>query len=69
MKMEKRKLLLQSCCGPCSTVCIERLCEIYDVAYELILDTLMLDDYDSKLSNKVSSFKTFLYTLETCCGL
>lgn len=31
MKMEKRKLLLQSCCGPCSTVCIERLCEIYDV--------------------------------------
>lgn len=38
----------------------EQLCEIYDVAYELILDTLMLDDYDSKLSNKVSSFKTFL---------
>ena len=43
-----------------ATLTEEQLCEIYDVAYELILDTLMLDDYDSKLSNKVSSFKTFL---------
>ena len=29
--MLKPKLLLHSCCGPCSTVCIERLIESYDV--------------------------------------
>ena len=26
-----RKLLLHSCCGPCSTVCIERLKDLFDV--------------------------------------
>ena len=25
------KMLLHSCCGPCSTVCIERLKEKYDL--------------------------------------
>ena len=29
--MLKPKLLLHSCCGPCSTVCIERLIENYEV--------------------------------------
>jgi len=29
--MEKEKLLLHSCCGPCSTACIERLIPDYDV--------------------------------------
>lgn len=43
-----------------ATLTEEQLCEIYDVSYELILDTLMLDDYDLKLSNMVSTFKTFL---------
>lgn len=27
----KKKILLHSCCGPCSTVCIERLVDDYDV--------------------------------------
>lgn len=27
----KKKILLHSCCGPCSTVCIERLIDDYDV--------------------------------------
>ncbi len=27
----KKKILLHSCCGPCSTVCIERLLDDYDV--------------------------------------
>lgn len=29
--MNKQKLLLHSCCGPCSTVCIERLKENFDL--------------------------------------
>ena len=29
--MNKQKLLLHSCCGPCSTVCIERLMDNYDL--------------------------------------
>ena len=29
--MEKQKLLLHSCCGPCSTSVIERLKKIYDI--------------------------------------
>ena len=29
--MEKQKLLLHSCCGPCSTSVIERLQKIYDI--------------------------------------
>ena len=29
--MNKQRLLLHSCCGPCSTVCIERLKENYDL--------------------------------------
>ncbi len=28
---EKRKLLLHSCCGPCSTAVVERLAEEYDI--------------------------------------
>lgn len=27
----KKKMLLHSCCGPCSTVCIERMKDLYDV--------------------------------------
>lgn len=38
----------------------KELCQIYDVAYDLILDTLMLDDYDSNIANKVKSFKNHL---------
>lgn len=28
---ERKKLLLHSCCGPCSTACIERLHEYFDI--------------------------------------
>ena len=27
----KKKLLLHSCCGPCSTACIERLTDYFDI--------------------------------------
>lgn len=30
-KVSKKKILLHSCCGPCSTTCIERLASDYDV--------------------------------------
>ena len=29
--MAKKKILLQSCCAPCSTAVIERLAETYDI--------------------------------------
>lgn len=40
---EKKKLLLHSCCAPCSTACIERLSSYFDVTiyyYNPNLDTL-----------------------------
>lgn len=38
----------------------KEFCKIYDIAYELVLDTLMLDDYDKNLSREVVQFKTYL---------
>ena len=38
----------------------KEFCEIYDVAYELILATLILADYDENISNKVKNFKLHL---------
>lgn len=43
-----------------STLTEKQLCVIYDTAYELILDTLMLDDYDSNIAGKIVSYKAFL---------
>ena len=31
VRVTKNKLLLHSCCGPCSTACIERLRDIYKI--------------------------------------
>ncbi len=31
LKGEKKKLLMHSCCGPCSTACIERLKPFFDI--------------------------------------
>lgn len=31
MEEKKQKLLLHSCCGPCSTACVERLVDRYDL--------------------------------------
>ena len=31
LKGEKKRLLLHSCCAPCSTACIERLKDFFDI--------------------------------------
>ena len=36
------------------------LCKIYDIAYELVLDTLMLNDYDNYLKGEIIKYKSYL---------
>ena len=36
----KRTLLMHSCCGPCSTACIERLKDYFDITVYIIIRIL-----------------------------
>ena len=51
--MTKKKLLLHSCCGPCSTSCLERLFQDYDVTvfyYDPCINER--DEYEKRLGNQ-----------------
>ena len=38
----------------------KEFCKIYDIAYELVLDTLMLNDYEKEIASEVKGFKSYL---------
>ena len=51
---QKKKLLLHSCCAPCSTACIERLIEHFEIAvfyYNPNIDTL--DEFNLRANEQV----------------
>lgn len=49
----KPKLLLHSCCGPCSTVCVERLMESYDVTVYYYNPCIYpKEEYDKRLEEE-----------------
>lgn len=49
----KEKLLLHSCCGPCSTVCIERLKDLYDVTvYYFNPNIYPREEYEKRKENQ-----------------
>ena len=49
-KEVKPKLLLHACCAPCSSACIERICEAFDVTIFYSNDNIQpLDEYNLRL--------------------
>ena len=57
-KGERKKLLLHSCCAPCSTACIEKLKEHFDLTiyyYNPNIDTL--DEFNLRLKEQVKYCK------------
>jgi hypothetical protein len=54
----REKLLLHSCCGPCSTTCIERLMEYFDVTVLYYNPNIEpIDEYNHRKSEQIRLLK------------
>jgi len=54
LKVEKRKLLLHSCCGPCSTACIERLIPDFKITVFYYNPNITeKDEYEKRKENQI----------------
>lgn len=58
--MKKKKLLLHSCCGPCSTVCIERLKDDFDLTVFYFNPNIFpREEYEKRKENQKKVCKYF----------
>lgn len=58
--MEKQKMLLHSCCGPCSTVVIERLKDLYDLTVFYFNPNIQpQEEYEKRKQNQQKVCKAF----------
>ena len=56
----KKKLLLHSCCGPCSTACIEKLIKYFDVTIFYYNPNIYPhEEFDKRLVNQEKVLKHF----------
>lgn len=64
---EKQRLLLHSCCGPCSTSVIERLAEEYDITVFFYNPCITdFDEYEKRKENQISFIEKYnLYLGDT----
>ena len=54
------KLLLHSCCGPCSTACIERLAEQYDITVFFYNPCITdYDEYEKRKDSQISFLEAY----------
>lgn len=52
--IEKNRLLLHSCCGPCSTACIERLITDYKITVFFYNPNITdMDEYELRKENQI----------------
>ena len=57
----KKKLLLHSCCGPCSTACIEKLIKYFDVTIFYYNPNIYPhEEFDKRLVNQEKVLKHFI---------
>ena len=57
---EKRRILLHSCCGPCSTACIERLHPDYKVTIFYYNPNITdRDEYEKRKANQIKFIEAF----------
>ena len=57
---EKRRILLHSCCGPCSTACIERLLPDYKVTVFYYNPNITdRDEYEKRKANQIKFIEAF----------
>ncbi|MCR4709739.1 MAG: epoxyqueuosine reductase QueH [Clostridiales bacterium] len=57
---EKRRILLHSCCGPCSTACIERLLPDYKVTIFYYNPNITdRDEYERRKANQIKFIEAF----------
>ena len=57
---EKRRILLHSCCGPCSTACIERLLPDYKVTIFFYNPNITdRDEYEKRKANQIKFIEAF----------
>ena len=57
---EKTRLLLHSCCGPCSTACIERLAASYDVTLFYSNSNITdREEYEKRRENQLKVVRAF----------
>lgn len=57
---EKRRILLHSCCGPCSTACIERLLPDYNVTIFYYNPNITdRDEYEKRKANQIKFIEAF----------
>ena len=57
---EKTRLLLHSCCGPCSTACIERLLASYDVTLFFSNSNITdREEYEKRKENQLTVVRAF----------
>jgi len=59
-KKERRSVLLHSCCGPCSTACIERLAEDYRVTVFYYNPNITeRDEYEKRKQTQIDFIKAY----------
>ena len=59
-RAEKRRVLLHSCCGPCSTACIERLLPDYKVTIFFYNPNITdRDEYELRKANQIKFIEAF----------
>lgn len=64
-KVEKKKLLLHSCCGPCSTSCIERLVnEYYITVFFYNPNITDLKEYEKRKETQIKFINSYNLKLE-----
>lgn len=64
-KAEKRKLLLHSCCGPCSTACIERLVKDFKITVFFYNPNITdREEYELRKANQLKFIDEYNLTLE-----
>jgi len=53
-RVEKRRILLHSCCGPCSTACVERLMPNYKITIFFYNPNITdRDEYEKRKANQI----------------
>lgn len=56
----KKKLLLHSCCGPCSTACIERLTKYFDITILYYNPNIEpIEEYEKRKQNQIEFIKNY----------
>ena len=58
----KPKLLLHSCCAPCSTTCIERLKDYFDITIIYYNPNIEpISEYEKRKQEQIKIIKLYLY--------